>query len=62
MRAGRERSVSDEPEREASTEQGSQEAERQLEPEPDLDALAQQVYGLLKRRLGVEQRRGGLMS
>jgi hypothetical protein len=26
-------------------------------PEPDLDALARQVYSLLKRRLGVEQRR-----
>jgi len=61
MRAGRERSISDEPESESDTEQSSQEAERQLEPEPDLDALAQQVYGLLKRRLGVEQRRGGLM-
>lgn len=28
------------------------------EPEQDLDALAHQVYTLLKRRLGVEQRRG----
>jgi hypothetical protein len=27
------------------------------EPEPDLDALAQQVYAILKRRLAVEQRR-----
>jgi uncharacterized protein DUF4157 len=27
-------------------------------PEPDLDALARQVYAILKRRLGVEYRRG----
>jgi hypothetical protein len=27
-------------------------------PEPDLDALARQVYAILKRRLSVEDRRG----
>jgi hypothetical protein len=53
-RAGSERDLSepvDEQERPAG---GAVEARA---PEPDLDALARQVYALLKRRLGVEQRR-----
>src|SRR5262249_55588232 len=49
-RAGTERSVSDQGNEAVSAQPVSQ-------PEPDLDALAQQVYGLLKRRLSVEQRR-----
>jgi hypothetical protein len=28
-------------------------------PEPDLDALARQVYAILKRRLAVDRRRQG---
>jgi len=49
-RAGTERSVSEPGNETVSAQHVSQ-------PEPDLDTLAQQVYGLLKRRLSVEQRR-----
>lgn len=59
-RAGVERSVS--VEESGSGENSSPQAnqatfEPQRAPEPDLDALARQVYSLLRRRLSVEQRR-----
>jgi len=37
---------------------GAQEHERSHEPAQDLDALARQVYEILKRRLAAERRRG----
>jgi hypothetical protein len=42
----------DETTREATAHQGGA-------PEPDLDALAQQVHAILKRRLAAERRRFG---
>lgn len=57
QRAGLERSL-EEPESENVGATGSHsQSEPARVPEPDLDAMAQQVYALLKRRLGVEQRR-----
>lgn len=58
-RAGVERSVEEPGGGETSAPQSAQAApEPSRTPEPDLDTLARQVYGLLKRRLSVEQRRG----
>lgn len=56
-RAGRERSVGDTDEEGASVQDAPEHTPTQ-EPEQDLDDLARQVYNVLKRRLGVEQRRG----
>lgn len=55
QRAGTERSINDTGEESTSAQSAPGAAQ---EPEPDLDELARQVYGLLKRRLSVEQRRG----
>lgn len=56
-RAGLERSI-EEPGAGATNQADTPSApEPARAPEPDLDALARQVYGLLKRRLSVEQRR-----
>lgn len=54
QRAGRERSL------DGANEQASPPEppwKQQLEPEPDLDKLARQVYAVLKRKLDVERRR-----
>lgn len=56
-RAGTERSVSDGSEENIPPPNAAEHTSTQ-EPEQDLDALARQVYSLLKRRLSVEQRRG----
>jgi hypothetical protein len=55
---GVERSVEESGSGENSSPQANQATfEPQRAPEPDLDALARQVYSLLRRRLSVEQRR-----
>jgi hypothetical protein len=54
-RAGTERSINEAVPESSSS---SNPPEPGTSPEPDLDALARQVYSLLKRRLSVEQRRG----
>jgi hypothetical protein len=55
QRAGLERSVGEEEQTMAAAQQSA--PDTVTSPEPDLDALARQVYSLLKRRLGVEHRR-----
>lgn len=60
QRAGRERSEDIENGQEAqmaTSPQSSPSADPAKTPEPDLDALARQVYARLKRRLEVERRR-----
>jgi hypothetical protein len=56
QRAGRERSVDEEEQPQGDAAPAGQQAGAL---EPDLDALARQVYSILKRRLGVENRREG---
>lgn len=56
-RAGVERGVEEPGSGETSPPQDNQPTSEQRAPEPDLDALARQVYSLLRRRLSVEQRR-----
>ena len=56
-RAGLERSIEQPDDGATSSTYASSSPELTRAPEPDLDALARQVYGLLKRRLSVEQRR-----
>lgn len=55
-RAGLERSPGEEEQTAASMQQPAPDSPKA--PEPDLDALARQVYTLLKRRLEVERQRG----
>ena len=56
QRAGQERRLSEE-EAQTTTSTSQASPDTTKTPEPDLDALARQVYALLKRRLGVEYRR-----
>jgi len=51
QRAARDRRADDEESSEGGTGGGGQRG-------PDVDALARQVYGILKRRIAAERRRG----